>query len=60
MGGGASSAAAEDVHLDEEVDHRAWLTLNFVTDDGQRFNSVSECAKCAACLHVMYMYVMFM
>ena len=49
MGAGASSAAAEDVYLDEEVDERAWLTLHFVTDNGVRFNSVrlTEFVLCA-------------
>lgn len=29
-----------EVHLDEEVNPAAWLTLHFVTDNGVRFNSV--------------------
>mmetsp|Transcript_25040 Transcript_25040/g.42323 ORF Transcript_25040/g.42323 Transcript_25040/m.42323 type:complete len:632 (-) Transcript_25040:242-2137(-) len=37
--GGAASSAMDDVHLDDEEDPSAWLSLRFVTDNGVRFNS---------------------
>lgn len=38
MGSGAS-APIEDVHIEEDIDENAWLTLQFMTDNGVRFNS---------------------